>query len=535
MKITDSNVIPEDYTEQILVPFSPESVLSGVNHQLLPKEVLWYRRKIRIDEMKEAQRCILHFGAVDQKCEVFINHRKVREHIGGYLPFELDITEYIKKGENQIEVCVTDESDTSYHSKGKQKLERGGMFYTAQSGIWQTVWMEWVPNHYIQSLKIEPRYDSNEVCIEITPSQAWQQNTSKFQVEIYEGDCLSSSVESETRRAIVKLKNRISWSPENPYLYRVIIKMEKDVVESYFAMRKIEVVVGDDQIPRIYLNNEFYFQNGVLDQGYWPDGLYTAPCDEAFVYDIMKMKELGFNMIRKHIKIEPLRWYYHCDRLGMLVWQDMVNGGEAYHPLYVTYLPTILKKMITMKDNAYRMTSRKNKKGREEWLEECKETVKHLYNCPCIVTWVPFNEGWGQFDAKDATVLIRSVDKTRLVDHASGWFDQGDGDVKSVHNYFRKLEVELDHRAFVISEFGGYACKVPDHFYSERVYGYKRYDSQEELAKDYKKLMEIEIHQLIEKGLSASVYTQLSDVEDEVNGLLTYDRKITKVPPVHLL
>ena len=525
-RITDSKLIPKEYTGKILVPFSPESILSGVSHQLQPNEVLWYHRTISMEEIYRNQRCILHFGAVDQWCKVYVNQEPVAEHMGGYLPFSIDITKQLKVGINHVEVCVTDASDTSYHSRGKQKLDRGGMFYTAQSGIWQTVWMEWVPKCYIAELKIEPRYDSSEVCFEIKQNQA---TAPLYSIEIYACNELLVRQESQNETIVVKLPKRISWSPENPFLYQVKLKMGEDQIESYFAMRKISIAVDEDGIKRIHLNNEPYFQNGVLDQGYWPDGLYTAPSDEAMIYDIKTMKELGFNMLRKHIKIEPLRWYYHCDRLGMLVWQDMVNGGETYNSMYLTYLPTISKKVIQMKDNSYKKTSRMNQQGREEWLKECKDTVEHLYNCPCIVVWVPFNEGWGQFDAKEVLTLVQTSDKTRLIDHASGWFDQGVGDFRSEHNYFRKLEVHLDHRAYVISEYGGYACHIKGHTYSDRVYGYRRYDTPEQLTIDYQTLMKEQVQSLIKEGLCAAVYTQLSDVEDEVNGLLTYDRKVLKV------
>ena len=537
-KITDSNLLPEEYPGRILVPFSPESVLSGVNRQLLPGEVLWYQRSFRITQISSNKRCILHFDAVDQSCEVYINRKKVAQHTGGYLPISIDITKELRLGQNSIEVSVTDESDTSYHSRGKQKLKRGGMFYTAQSGIWQTVWYEWVPYTYIRSLKITPNYDESKVRIEIGLNQEGKESSSQegleFTAEVYANDQLIVQKSCNCRCVILPIQNRISWSPENPFLYQLKIQVGEDFVESYFAMRKISVATGKDGIPRIQLNNENYFQNGVLDQGYWPDGLYTAPSDEAMVFDIQKMKELGFNMLRKHIKIEPLRWYYHCDRLGMLVWQDMVNGGEAYHPLYVSYLPTISNRAVYMKDHNYRKTSRKNKKGREEWLSECRQTVKHLYNCPCIVVWVPFNEGWGQFDAKEAVTEIKTIDKSRLIDHASGWFDQKVGDIKSEHNYFRKLTVDLDDRAFVISEYGGYACYIEHHSYSSQIYGYRKFDTMEHLSERYQRLFEEEVHPLIEKGLSAAVYTQLSDVEDEVNGLLTYDRKVVKVPPINL-
>ena len=530
-KFTDSDLIPEEYQGKILVPFSPESVLSGVQRQLKPEEYLWYHRTIRIRELPEKKRCILHFQAVDQSCVVYVNHRKVAEHHGGYLPFSVDMTKELSIGINHLEVAVKDPSDTSYHSRGKQKLKRGGMFYTAQSGIWQTVWMEWVPDIYVTELRVTPFYDTSEVRIEMKLNQDVEM---MYQVEIYAHHQMVAKKESRSRGITIRLENRISWSPENPFLYQVTIRVGEDQINSYFAMRKVAVAAGKDGIPRIQLNNEPYFQHGVLDQGYWPDGLYTAPCDEAMIFDIQTMKDLGYNMIRKHIKIEPLRWYYHCDRLGMLVWQDMVNGGEKYSPLYLTYLPTLSKRAAQMPDRKYRRTSRKNKKGREEWMKECKETVNHLYNCPCIVTWVPFNEGWGQFDAREAVIAIRTIDKTRLIDHASGWFDQGIGDMKSVHNYFRKLTVDLDERAFVISEYGGFACYVEHHSFSSQIYGYRKYDTMEELAMEYQNLLEEELHPLIEKGLSAAVYTQLSDVEDEVNGLMTYDRKVVKVPPVNI-
>lgn len=536
-KITRDKSFPEEYQGKILVPFSPESILSGVNYQLQPGEVLWYHTIVRIKSIPQEERCILHFGAVDQACEVYVNHKRLANHVGGYLPFSIDITDVLVVGKNVIELAVTDDTDTSYHSRGKQKLERGGMFYTAQSGIWQTVWMEWVPQIYIESLRITPLYDESKVRVEIflnNEAQVKQKSDLSYIVEVYKNGRLMEREESKNSYMTLNIANRISWSPENPFLYDLNIMVGKDKVKSYFAMRKIAVKVDNHGIPRIQLNNMDYFQNGVLDQGYWPDGLYTAPSDEAMIFDIEKAKELGFNMIRKHIKIEPLRWYYHCDRLGMLVWQDMVNGGEAYKMLYVSYLPTVMEHTIHMKDNKYRRTSRKNRKGRDEWSTECKETIKLLYNCPCIVAWVPFNEGWGQFDAKSAVTEIKSLDRTRLVDHASGWFDQKLGDIKSVHNYFRKLSVNLDERAFVLSEYGGFACYVEHHSFSGHIYGYRRFHTIEKFQNSYRHLLEEEVRHLIEQGLSAAVYTQLTDVEDEVNGLLTYDRKVVKAPTVNI-
>lgn len=536
--ISTEPIMPEKYDGRILVPFSPESVLSGVNRQLKPEEILWYERIVKIDRKPLGKRCILHFGAVDQFCEVYINHQKVMEHNGGYLPFEVEITRLLEEGVNLLSLKVTDVSETSYHSRGKQKLKRGGMFYTAQSGIWQTVWMEWVPDLYIKQLKITPLVDQKAVKLEIFVNDDFQQDkvtSTLFEIELYDKHKLMKTTFSRTQFIKIPLSEFTFWSPENPHLYDLVIKVGEDRVESYFAMRKVEMKPDSKGVPRIYLNNQMYFQNGLLDQGYWPDGLYTAPSDEAFVYDIMQAKKLGFNMLRKHIKIEPLRWYYHCDRLGMLVWQDMVNGGENYSQLLVGYLPTLLPCIASkIKDNHYRWFGRKNLVGRKEWTQECRETVEHLYNCPSIVVWVPFNEGWGQFDARKAYQMIRELDTTRLIDHASGWFDQECGDFDSIHNYFHPMKVALKKRPYILSEFGGYACYIKDHSYSNQVFGYRIYLTKEDYNEAYHHLLEEDIQKLMEAGLSAAVFTQISDVEDEVNGLFTYDRKICKVTPIHL-
>lgn len=527
-------LMPECYEGKILVPFSPESILSGVGKQLKPGEILWYERILNIEEKPKGKRCILHFGAVDQYCEVYLNHQKVLEHIGGYLPFSIDITRYIAEGTNLLSLKVTDQSDTSYHSRGKQKLKRGGMFYTAQSGIWQTVWMEWVPMRYITSLRITPLVEEQALQLEIDLNEEYKQEFDfdlSFRVDIYKNGKLLQTMVSRYPNMKIPLKECILWSPEHPFLYDMVIQTGYDRVESYFAMRKIEIKPDEKNIPRIYLNNQPYFQNGLLDQGYWPDGLYTAPSDEAIIFDIEQAKRLGFNMLRKHIKIEPLRWYYHCDRLGMLVWQDMVNGGEQYSTLLVGYLPTIFSR-FTMKDHHYGLLGRKSEEGRREWLKECRHTVELLYNSPSVVVWVPFNEGWGQFDALAVYDEIRGLDSTRLIDHASGWFDQKGGDFKSIHNYFHPFRVTPDKRPVVLSEFGGYACYIQGHSYSSQIYGYRIYPSKEELEKAFQGLYRTDIKKLISMGLSAAVYTQLSDVEDEVNGLFTYDRKICKVTSI---
>jgi len=530
--ITEGDIRPENFDGKILVPFSPESILSGVNRQLKPNQTLWYEREFYIGKIPDNKLCILHFGAVDQSCKVYINKELVGEHTGGYLPFSIDITRYIKNGTNLLTVSVTDKSDTSYHSRGKQKLKRGGMFYTAQSGIWQTVWMEWVPSLYIRNLRITPIMKENLVRIEIMMNDDFlpeNADNAVFYVNIYDKYKLLATASSSVPVINISFSDYIPWSPENPYLYDLMITVGEDRVWSYFAMRMVEIQNDEKGIPRIYLNGKPYFQKGLLDQGYWPDGLYTPPSDEALVYDIMKAKELGFNMLRKHLKIEPLRWYYHCDRLGMLVWQDMVNGGDEYNMILVGYIPTAFPGFARhFKDHHYRWLARKSKACREEWIKECTQTVELLYNRPSVIVWVLFNEAWGQFDSVRAYEMVKELDPGRLVDHASGWFDQGCGDFISIHNYFHPLKVKPHKYPTVLSEYGGYAYYVKDHSYSLFVYGYRLYASQKDFIKAYKELDE-KVNKLIEQGLAAAVYTQLSDVEDEVNGLLTYDRKICKL------
>lgn len=529
--ITKDRKEPEQYDGTILVPFSPESVLSGVNRQVLPEDTLWYKRVLDIESIPEKKRCILHFGAVDQYCGVYINKECVKKHMGGYLPFSCDITRQLVIGNNELKVKVIDYSDTSYHSRGKQKLKRGGMFYTAQSGIWQTVWLEWVPEQYITSLKITPYLEEKSLGIEIDLNELKNQKEEiECTISIYMEEKRIYQKTDYGHKFMIPISNIRTWSPEDPFLYQMTITCNEDTVESYFAMRKFEVKKDKEGIARVFLNGEPYYQNGVLDQGYWPDGLYTAPSDEAFIYDIKKMKELGFNMIRKHIKIEPLRWYYHCDRIGMIVWQDMVNGGEAYNSFFVTILPNVIPKaLFIIKDNRYSLFARMNENGRTAWLKECKETVELLYNCPSIAVWVPFNEGWGQFDSEKVVNLIKEVDKSRLIDHASGWFDQKNGDFLSIHNYFRKLKFKPDKRAIVLSEYAGYACYIKGHSFSHKVYGYKIFKDIESLNQKVQSLFQYEMKEHIKKGLSGAVYTQLADVEDEVNGLLTYDRKVCKI------
>jgi hypothetical protein len=515
---------PSKFDGKILVPFSPESPLSGVQRTLMPDEYLWYHRTVSLSELPKKQRLLLHFGAVDQDCAVYWNGNPVDTHLGGYLSFTVDVTKYTRMGSNTLWVKVRDESDRSWKNRGKQKLNPGGMFYTAQSGIWQTVWMEWVPENHIHTLKLTPSLDDETLRLEVLTTGPCTKK-----VSVYEEGRLLLCQSFQRSAHTLSIPQPRPWSPESPFLYDLVIETDFDRIESYFAMRKFSAGADAKGLPRLFLNNQPYFQNGVLDQGYWPDGLYTAPSDDALIFDIQAMKDLGFNMIRKHLKIEPMRWYYHCDRLGMIVWQDMVNGGGRSLMTFLCYLPTALPFVTThFKDSYYPLFSRTSKKGRLQWIRECRAAVEQLYNCPCIGMWVPFNEGWGQFDALEITEKMKHWDSTRLIDHASGWYDQKGGDVRSVHNYFRRLQVIPESRPYVISEYGGYTCHVAGHSHSDQVYGYRKFQTLLQFQKAFEKLQD-EVRGLAEDGLAAAVYTQLSDVEEEVNGLFTYDRKINKL------
>lgn len=554
--------IPEKYDGQILVPFSPEAVLSGVSRQLMPDEYLWYRRVFIIEGgngRKSGRRLLLHFGAVDQACAVYVNGQRAARHTGGYLPFEADITQLVRDGENELIVAVKDLSDTSCHARGKQRLERGGMFYTAQSGIWQTVWMEEVPETYIQTIESVTDLDAGTVRVRVTAAEnnkyeGTEVKTSghqegdrasglPVQVQIHRPGLYTDSCEYSVDEEIlcsgigsagewieIAIPDIMLWTCETPYLYFFTVTMGEDRVESYFAMRRFSVEKDEKGIPRICMNGEVQFQNGVLDQGYWPDGLYTAPSDEAMIFDITEMKRCGFNMVRKHIKIEPQRWYWHCDRLGIVVWQDMVNGGEAYRYWFVTYLATVMSwRNIKIKDSHPWLLARRERTGRTEFVREMKETIRLLKGHPSICTWVIFNEGWGQFQTKELTRIAREADPDRLIDPASGWFDQGGGDLQSVHNYFFRLKVRPEkERAAVLSEIGGHTYREPDHSACEELYGYGACRDKEALGRAYRELTK-KVKKLIPQGLCASVYTQWTDIEEEINGVYTWDREVRKI------
>lgn len=515
--ITESPLMPECFEGEILVPFSPESILSGVGRVLEKNEYLWYQKKITIPKEFFGKRIILHFGAVDSISCFYSGNHEIFSHTGGYLPFQFEITDYLDNdGSIDLKVMVRDYSDSSYHSRGKQKKKSGGIWYSRQSGIWQTVWMEAVPEDYIESVSITPDYDNACVYIEAFCNG----NTPAV---------ISFAGREYRSPALIPVPDFQAWTPDTPKLYDFTVICGEDKIKSYFAMRKFSIERDCDGNKKFFLNNKPIFQNGLLDQGYWPDGLYTAPSDEALIYDIETAKNCGFNVLRKHIKIEPLRWYYHCDRLGMLVWQDMVNGGGKYlSPVVIFPLFT----NIHLRDNHYILFGRKSREGREEFVHEMNETVKLLYNCPCISLWTIFNEGWGQFDSAEMFNRLKAIDPTRLIDHASGWHDQGIGDIRSWHVYFKPFRLKKDKfdRAVILSEFGGYSHRISGHTFNESNFGYKHYDDPEKLRIAFQELYEKEIAPAKEKGLAAAIYTELTDIEDELNGLMTYDRKVLKIP-----
>ncbi len=536
---------PVMYDGEIVVPFAPESILSGVEKQLRPGEVLWYERKVVLPEgfrktrekirrdLRDGEwlatseglaqdRVLLHFGAVDQVADVYFNGVHVAHHEGGYLPFYADVTDWLQ-AENTLTVRVTDSLVNTPHAFGKQKYKRGGIWYTATSGIWQTVWMESVPENHIRRVEITPDFDLHRIYWKVFADDP----TGAHVCVKINGQTIAEDWEEENGAgwSLILPEYFRPWSPEDPFLYDLEISLGSDTVKSYVAMRKFGTVQHEGRTV-LALNGRPYFHNGLLDQGYWSDGLYTAPSDAALRYDISTMKSLGFNMLRKHIKIEPLRWYYHCDRLGMLVWQDMVSGGGPYNPLVIS---SPLVTGIHFRDDKYKAFGRAGYAGRDQFEEDLRETVRHLYNVPSIALWVPFNEGWGQFDALRITGIIRKMDPTRLVDHASGWHDQGGGDLRSYHIYFKPLRMKHDgRRALALTEFGGYSLPVAGHIHGKK-FGYRMYHKNEDWLNAFVKLYEKELIPLIrEQGLSAAVYTELSDVEDELNGLLTFDRRVLK-------
>ncbi len=508
----------QDFEGEILVPYSPESRLSSVNRQLKKDEFLHYERKFTLPKDFNRGRVFINFGAVDQVCSVYVNGKMVGANEGGYLPFSFDITSALNSGENSLYVIVQDDADSEVYGRGKQVYKRGGIWYTATSGIWQTVWLESTPINYLKSVKITPNLKDSSVKLEFE-----KVGRKSVSVEILDGETLVAKYDEICdNQLIARLVEPKLWSPDNPQLYKLILKYGEDLVESYFGMREYSVLEVNGK-KCFGLNGKPVFHNGLLDQGYFHDGIYTPSSNKVYYNEIKNLKELGFNMLRKHIKVEPHIWYYYCDILGMLVWQDMINGGAKYSNLQIMLCPFL---NLRLNDKKYKKRKRGNPKSREFYYKEAKGLIDALYNSVSICLWTPFNEAWGQFDAYKVWKDLSAYDNTRACDHASGWQDQGGGDLLSKHIYFRKLKMKNDgKRILALTEFGGYSHAVKGHVFTNKKFGYKSFNDAVSLQNAYEKLYLKEvIPHIKEQLLSATVYTQVSDVEDEVNGIYTYDR-----------
>lgn len=533
---------PNAWDGCILVPFSPEAPLSGAERQLQPDELLWYRRPFAVPDgmdVEGGRRLVVHFEAVDYACACYVNRVRVGEHVGGYLPFAFDVTDALVSGENELSICVWDPSDAGVQLRGKQRLKRGGIWYTAQSGIWQSVWLEAVPEARIERLAVDASVEGRLTLRAVVRGAAV--DGGELTVRVFDegaevARASAAPAADGTCEPILDVARPHRWSTDDPHLYDLELTYGSDRVTSYCAFRTVSVEADEHGARRLFLNHEPLFLRGVLDQGYWPDGLMTAPSDEALAFDVRSMKDLGFNLLRKHIKVESDRWYYHCDRLGMLVWQDMVSGGAAPSPWHSSYKPTFFRgswgRYADDDPRHFPGLASDSAAFRAEWTEACEDTVRYLGNHPSIVTWVLFNEAWGQFDARRAVEQVRAIDPSRPVDAVSGWYDQACGDFLSVHNYFRPLEVYRDEarpaRAFVISEFGGSSCHLADHSSLATSYGYAACPDPASFRDAVHKTL-AQADALEAEGLAGYVYTQLSDVEEETNGLLTYDRRVNKL------
>jgi len=510
-----SGLSPEGYNRKILLPYCPESALSGIREHFDEGASLWYHRVVDLPEGYETGRLLLHIGAADQICDVFVNGHSVGHHEGGYGSFSCDLTG--ARGQKlDITIRCRDDLRDQRFPYGKQTLTRGGMWYTPVSGIWQTVWLERVPEQYIRKLTVTNRGCSVTIDTGLDlPGTLEVAGLGSFPLE--------------GGRVTLTPENPRLWSPEDPYLYAFTVTQGEDRVESYFAIRALEIKkIG--KYPRLCLNGKPYFFHGLLDQGYWPESLLTAPAPESYADDILALKALGLNMIRKNIKVEPEEFYYQCDKLGMVVFQDMVNNGD-YRFFRDTVLPTA---------GIQRLPDRwlhKDSESRHFFRCAMEETVRQLDSHPCICCWTIFNEAWGQFCSDEMYARLKTLDDTRWIDSTSGWFRRKKTDVDSRHVYFRKVRLKGDgKKPLVLSEFGGKTFKAEGHIFNpEKIYGYGGCETEKALAQALEKLYLEEVLPCIEKGLCAAVYTQVSDVEDEINGLLTYDRKVCKVTPETML
>jgi hypothetical protein len=516
---------PSNYEGQILVPFCIESSLSGVGKPLLPTQELWYNRKFTVPTSWNGKEVVLHFDAVDWQTKLWVNGKKVGEHKGGSDPFSFNITSYLKKaGEQEIVMSVWDPTDTDLQPRGKQVLDPRGIWYTAVSGIWQTVWLEPINKISIEQFVPTPDIDNSKINFATTASNLTGKEELHFIIK-NAGQVVKDTVASFRSNLSVTVSSARLWSPEHPNIYTVNVELRsnKKVVDhfnTYFAMRKISLGNDANGYTRLMLNNRPVFQFGTLDQGWWPDGLLTPPSDEAMLFDMVKLKEMGFNMLRKHIKVEPSRYYYHADTMGLLLWQDMPSGFTGSAPSHVA---------AESKEDWVR-PAESAKQFEAEW----KSIMDHLKFFPSIVMWVPLNEGWGQYDTKRLASWTKNYDPSRLVDAPSGWADRGVGDVNDAHQYpgpGMEPPSANKGRAIVLGEFGGLGLVVKDHIWdpNKRNWGYKTYLENDKLVSEYKELM-YNMQLMVPRGLCAAIYTQTTDVEGEVNGLMTYDREVVKIP-----
>lgn len=522
---------PKVYGGKILVPFAIESALSGVGKTVGKDSILWYRTSFSVPPGMKGKKILLHFGAVDWECEVYINGSKAGSHSGGYDPFTFDITPLVKSGnQHQLEVRVADPVDRGPQPRGKQVSNPRGIWYTSVTGIWQTVWLEGVPQTYISSARYIPDIDRQVVAIDVKVENQEPGDIIKVSVSAAEKTISEKNAGSGAGMVLPVAEPRL-WSPESPFLYDLSISVIRkgkviDEIRSYFAMRKISLQPDSNGVLRMMLNNKFVFQYGTLDQGWWPDGLYTAPSDEALLFDIVKTREMGFNMIRKHVKVEPARWYYHCDKTGMLVWQDMPSGDLGGHQWNTR---------PGMEGGSDKIRTEASEKiYRTEW----NAIIDYLFNCPSIVVWVPFNEAWGQFKTVEITKWTMQKDPSRLVNSASGGNFHQVGHILDLHNYpgpvMAKPEVFGSTQALVLGEFGGLGLPLENHTWLDKNnWGYRNFADADTLFRTYAGYLD-QISQFITRGLSAAIYTQTTDVEIETNGLMTYDRKVIKMPVAKL-
>lgn len=523
---------PEEYDGSIVVPFSPEAPLSSVGKRPPEDAILVESRDLRLPALGPGECAILHFEAVDWACSVWLNGKKACEHVGGYTPFSCDITPFLEDGPNRLSLSIYDPSEKGVQLRGKQRIDRGTMWYTAQSGIWQSVWCEIVPEQHIERLEIAPDADAALLKVRAAVSEG----DAPLEVEVLDGGLVVAQATGSVRGVELALGSVRLWSPDDPHLYDLIVRYGDDTVRSYCAFRTAMIEPDERGHERFCLNHEPLFLRGILNQGYWPDGLLTAPSDEALVFDIETCKRLGFNMMRMHIKLERERFYYHADCLGMLIWQDMVSGGSLPSDWQTQQKPTLFPRSWTSIDDsrpaAWVKLAAGDRAYREEWTATVHEAVLRLSAHPSIVTWVLFNESWGQFSAGEATRMVRALDPTRPILSVSGWYDQGTGDYMGIHNYFRPQRIWRDAvarpRAFMISEFGGLTWHIPEHSSFPKPYGYADFTSIGAWRAALSKLLS-DTRALERDGLSGYVYTQVSDIEEETNGLMSYDRRIIKL------